>query len=150
MNKLLILLLFVCLASCKSSKIQSVEDAIIVIQKTPCMGTCPEYEMMIFENRRVVIEAKQHLPIKGKFRGELSVQTYEELIEKFEDSDFFEFEDRYTSNITDMPTTYLTYRSGDKAKKIMDYHGAPKALKDLENEVHGLIDQISWTEVKED
>lgn len=114
------------------------------------MGTCPEYEMMIFEDRTVTIDAKQHLPINGNYKSELSKEVFQALIEKFENSNFFEFEDRYTSNITDFPTTYITYRNDEKAKKIMDYHGAPQELKELENELHDLIDQLEWVEIKED
>lgn len=150
MRNVILLLIFVTAFSCKTSKIQTADNAVIIIQKTPCFGTCPEYEMMIFNDRTVFIDARQHLPIKGKFRSELSQAKYQELIEMFENSSFFDFEDRYTSNITDLPTTYLTYRNESQAKKIMDYHGAPQELKALENAVHDIIAALDWKEVKED
>lgn len=146
-----ILLLFFCISiiGCKSIQLPPAEEAIIIMKKTPCMGSCPEYELMIFGNRIVVIDAKQHLDIKGRYVSELSEERFEELINKFEESDFFAFEDEYTSNITDLPTTFVTFRTDGKEKKIMDYHGAPEELKALEKAVHELIVELEWEEIEE-
>ena len=45
-------------------------------------------------------------------------------------------DDKYTSSITDLPTTYIKIKN----KKVIDYSNAPKELKDLEK----LIDDICF------
>ncbi|MDX1629246.1 MAG: DUF6438 domain-containing protein [Fulvivirga sp.] len=119
------------------------------MKKTPCFGECPEYELMIFEDRTVVIDAKQHLDLEGRYISKLSDERYHTLIEKFIEHDFFAFKDKYTSNVTDLPTTYVTFRHEGKVKEVMDYHGAPEALKELEKAVHQLIVELEWEKVKE-
>lgn len=136
--------------ACKSSQVPPADKAIIILKKTPCFGECPEYELMIFDDRKVVIDAKQHLEIEGRYISELSEDRYEALISEFKESNFFAFEDEYTSNITDLPTTFVTFRTEGKEKKIMDYHGAPEELKELEKAVHELIVELEWEEVEED
>lgn len=145
-----LLILLAAITACKSNQVPQANEAIIIMKKTPCYGDCPEYELMIFANRTVVIDAKQHLDIKGRYVSELSEERFEELINKFEESDFFAFKDEYTSNMTDLPTTFVTFRTGGREKKIMDYHGAPEELKKLEKAVHELIVELEWEEVEED
>ena len=41
----------------------------------------------------------------------------------------------YTEKITDLPTTYIQI----KEKKIKDYYGAPKKLKDLEKLIEEIV-----------
>lgn len=149
--KNLVLLSFVLVFTCcKSTQVPPAEEAVIIMKKTPCMGPCPEYELMIFADRKVVIDARQHLDIKGRYISELPADRYEELINKFKESDFFAFEDEYTSNVTDLPTTFVTFRSEGREKSIMDYHGAPEELKELEKAVHKLIVELEWEKVEED
>jgi len=38
----------------------------------------------------------------------------------------------YTSNITDLPSTIVTFSINGQEKKIVDYYGAPDKLKELE------------------
>lgn len=150
MNKFSVLILLLFITSCKSQQIPSSDHVVIKMQKTPCFGSCPEYEITIFDNKMVYLDAKQFLPLKGKFVSRLSDEGYKQLVEKFVESDFFDYQEEYTSNITDLPTTNVTFKYKEKKKTVSDYHGAPESLKKLEQSVHGLIDQLDWKEHKED
>jgi len=150
MTRLIPMLLIIGLVACKSSQQVTSDQVIIEMKKTPCLGTCPEYELTIFQDKRVVVEAKQHTPLgKGKYSSKLSDEQYDQLVQEFVSADFFEFEEEYTSSITDLPTTYLTFRHNGKEKKVMDYHGAPESLKNLEKQVHALIEELEWQSVEE-
>ena len=45
---------------------------------------------------------------------------------------FFGLQDSYYKEVTDLPTTYITYYEGEQKKEVMDYYGAPEKLKKLE------------------
>ncbi|MTI20410.1 hypothetical protein E1176_05190 [Fulvivirga sp. RKSG066] len=150
MKKVLIVLLSIVLINCKSQQIPSEKEAVVVMQKTPCMGSCPDYEIMIFDDMRVVLNARQHVGMKGTYTSEIPESTYHEILDSFKENNFFEYKDEYTSNITDMPTTITTFRYGGKEKKVIDYHGAPESLKQIEQNVHDLIKQLEWQMVEED
>ncbi|MEM9300124.1 MAG: DUF6438 domain-containing protein [Bacteroidota bacterium] len=134
------------LPSCNATRSISSDDLVFEIEKTSCYGTCPVYTMTIYKDRTVILNAQQNLEWEGVYMSELSDGRYNELINMFVKERFFEFQDRYTSNITDLPTTYVTFRHQGKSKKIMDYHQAPEALKTLEEELHGLIAELTWKE----
>ena len=49
--------------------------------------------------------------------------------------DFQNLKNEYTDNITDLPTTYIMVQN----KKIKDYYGAPKKLKELEKMINEIL-----------
>ena len=49
-------------------------------------------------------------------------------------------EDKYTADITDLPKTIVFIKKDRKKKKIIDYYGAPKTLKEFESLVDGCVD----------
>ena len=51
-------------------------------------------------------------------------------------------EDKYTANVTDLPKTIVFIQKDKQKKKIVDYYGAPKKLKEFESLVDGCIDYI--------
>lgn len=112
------------------------------------MGTCPDFDLNIYKNGFVELDARQHLDLKGKFSSNISAEFLNELIDKFEEANFGSFEDTYISNKTDLPTTFITYQKEGFKKKIEDYDGAPKSLKDLEKAVASLITELKWKAVK--
>lgn len=147
MKKLLMILLVI-LSACKASETAQEKAPVIFMKKTPCFGTCPDYDIAIYENGMAHINARRYLKIEGTYEAQLSEQQLHSLLELFAQSNFQSFEKSYTSNVTDLPTTFLTYRSGDKEKTVEDYYGAPDKLKTLEKAVEDLVDQLDWKPVK--
>ncbi len=118
------------------------------MKKTTCMGECPDYDISIFENGKVILNARQFLEYEGSFEAQLSKDRTMELITLFEESAFNSFKDRYTSNFMDLPTTTISFNYGDVDKSIVDYDGAPQELKQLEAAVARLIDELNWKPIK--
>lgn len=140
--------LLVLIVGCKSVQTQSDNNPIITMTKTPCMGACPDYDLLIFSSGKVILNARQFLEIQGDFEAILDNEKLEELISLFEKSGFNSFNNSYKSNRTDLPTTIITFNYSGSTKKVIDYDGAPSELKELEAEVHGLIQKLDWREVK--
>jgi len=57
---------------------------------------------------------------------------------------FFELEDKYRELITDLPTTFVTVTRGGRTKRIEDYFGAPKSLKELERAIDETARVAGW------
>lgn len=142
------MILLVLLMGCKSVLTSSDASPLIYMKKTACMGTCPDYDISIFPNGKVVLNARQFIEKEGTFKAKISKEEREALIEAFESSGFDSFNNEYKSNRTDLPTTTISFNYEGKNKRIIDYDGAPKALKDLEAKVHALVSSLSWKEVK--
>ncbi len=138
------------LVSCVNTKSQGSNDLVFEIEKTACFGECPVYTLSVYKDRAVILNAQQNLRLKGTYRSQLSDKRYQELVDLFMKHDFFSFKDRYTGEVTDLPTTFITFSHAGQSKKIMDYYRAPETLKSLESELHGLIDELSWTQMAQD
>lgn len=120
------------------------KHVIISMTKTQCFGACPAYEFELYSDRTASYNGLAFTERKGEWEARLNKKQFDSIIKEFEESDFFKFEDRYYSDITDLPTTYLFYSDGTSEKKVMDYYGAPDELKKLEEKVEELIQQLEW------
>ncbi len=120
------------------------DNTLITYSKTSCRGKCPVFTMTIYSNGRILFVGKENVLNIGKFEKQLSSSELDELIQSFNNSDFFKFSDKYTSHATDLPTIYISYSNGDKFKKIKDYFGAPEELKQLEKLLDKIVDTKDW------
>ena len=125
--------------SCTGSSRLATGRIIIELEKTACYGQCPVYTIKIDEDGRGLFAGVENVKHNGLYSFRLSRGEMDALNAAFDSIGFFGLNDRYYDNVTDLPTTYLTYRSNGREKKIMDYHGAPRELKDLERRIADLV-----------
>ena len=136
MKQLIILLIAVSLFSCNknvnSSKTTS-PYVVFELYKTTCRGKCPSYRLTISSDGSMIYKGISNVDRKGIYSKSLSKTELAVIRTRFDDANFFDFEDQYTSKTTDKATTYVSYTKDDVTKKITDYHGSPESLKSLEN-----------------
>jgi hypothetical protein len=135
------------LGACKSHKkvveksaekvVKTMPTQVFALEMTPCYGTCPAYKVIVFES--LTYEGMSHVAKEGSISKKLSQGTVNQLIEKFRGANFFKFQNQYTSNVTDFPTTYISFTDKGITKKIMDYYKAPSSLKQLETLISDLV-----------
>ncbi|MEM0941529.1 MAG: DUF6438 domain-containing protein [Bacteroidota bacterium] len=115
--------------------------------KTSCMGSCPAFRFEVYMNGKAFYTGKENVERLGKWSADVSDSELEEIKSIFEKNDFFSFKDRYYAEISDLPVTYIEFRSDGKEKKVMDYYGAPLKLKQLEQEVEAIIERLKWVRI---
>ena len=151
----LIVLSIFLFSSCKSSKdatkAGSSQERVLLIsmKKTACYGTCPVYELQIYSDLAVNLKGEMHLDKIGIFEAKISRGRLEQIQTMFREADFFSFQDKYSEKITDLPTTYVYFNDSGQEKKVMDYYGAPEALKNLEKELSSFLEELDWKERKD-
>jgi hypothetical protein len=136
--------------SCKPpGSIEKFENSRIGMKKTECYGTCPVYEITISGSGKALYEGKKHVKKTGKFEKQLSPKETLKLFCAFEASNFTDFRQEYTDEVTDLPTTFLSFTHRGFSKTIKDYYNAPIELKKLEKMVEEVADSEGWTAVSE-
>ena len=113
---------------------------IISIDRGAGFGTCPIYLISIYSDMNWIYYGKQFVEKTGKIKFKLSKEEITSILKKANEIKFCELEDEYSENISDLPRTYIQIFD----KKILDYYGAPKELKELEE----LIDKICFKHIK--
>ena len=145
--RLLPLILLLVVSSCGSSKKSSNPEAnkekkelIIALERTACYGTCPIYKIEVFSDGSAMYYGERFVDNLGKYTFNVSQETINYILKKAVEIRFFEMEDKYTADITDLPKTIVFIKKDRKKKKIIDYYGAPKTLKEFESLVDGCVD----------
>ena len=116
-------------------------ELIISLQRTACFGTCPIYKIEIFSDGSGIYTGTRFVENIGVTKFSLSETQLNLILTKAEAIGFTSMKEEYSEPISDLPTTFIQI----KDKKIRDYTGAPKTLKNLEN----LIDQLYQKAIKE-
>ena len=134
LSVLFIFLIISCNTVSKSTK-DELNQLTISLEKTACFGTCPVFKIKIFKNGKGIFEGKKFVKKTGLINFKLSQKEIQKILVKAENIKFSEMLDEYSEKITDLPTTYIQI----KEKKIKDYFGAPKKLKDLETLIEEIV-----------
>ena len=138
-NAILMLLVSFSIISCSGTKTISEEDLLIEMKRTPCYGFCPVYTLKIGKNGKGLFEGVENVEKTGRFSFSLTSEELQELEDAFLQINFYQLQNIYNADVSDLPTTYLTYIKDGKRKKIMDYYGAPEELRTLENRIETLV-----------
>lgn len=104
----------------------------------------PEYKLELYSNRQMHLTATKNLDKEGKYLRTLLEKEFNQVINAFDEANFFKFQDEYTSTMTDLPTRYLYFSHNGKEKQVRDYYGAPNEIKELEFLMQSFLDRVGW------
>jgi uncharacterized protein DUF6438 len=119
-------------------------DVTITLERTACFGACPVYTVTITGDGRVEYEGKEFVRVKGRASATIPAADVAALAAAFDKAGYFSLQDKYTANITDLPTNITSIRIDGRFKQIVDYYGAPQALKDLERQIDRVGRTSQW------
>lgn len=139
------LLLVLTAAKCGKDKYEYTEESSIEIVKTPCFGSCPVYNFSILGNGQATYNGRRFVELEGQHSRLFPADTTNFIFDTFIEANLFQYENEYSENVTDLPTTYLTFRHEGKTKKIKLYYGYPEELKTLADKLQELAFSKGWT-----
>ena len=151
---LFILLTFVILISCDTSKKPKKEEVIIVeetpkveiieevkvkkavsnvlvkLKRKPCSGDCPVFDVAISKDSILTYNGKKYTNIKGKHTVKLTGNQFDKISSILDKSNFSELNSRYTKSGTkDFAETIISYQG--KNVTIRLWKDAPKRLTNI-------------------
>jgi len=112
----------------------AVTKPLITLERTQCYGTCPGYELKIYENRLIIYRGKSFVKIKGEVKDTLSQTQLDRLINLFRDANYFTLKHRYQEQsscalrATDHSSVITSFRDGGKYEKIDHYLGCYQSI----------------------
>jgi len=138
-NAILWVLVCCLIYSCSGLRTITDEDVLIELKRTPCYGSCPVYTVKIDKSGKGLFEGVENVDKIGRVSFSLHQDELTEFENAFLQVDFYQLENIYHAEVSDLPTTYITYNKDGNRKKIMDYYGAPEELRNLENSIETLV-----------
>ncbi|PJG45483.1 hypothetical protein CAF53_22350 [Sphingobium sp. LB126] len=141
------------------------EDMKITLQRSACLGICPDYKVTIHGDGRIVFTTetsptdrvaglhRKFAPVRGVFlpgthEDRVDPRAVAVLFDRFQAANFFGLRNQYRASVTDHPTYTLTLDMGKRHKTVEDYVGRevgmPAAVTDLEKAVDELAGTARW------
>jgi hypothetical protein len=127
------------------------DTPVVTLERTPCFGTCPVYQVAISRSGAVRFVGKQHVTRRGEATAEVPAARVDSLLRELEAGGYFGFADAYVMDspacgqyATDSPTVITSASAGGRSKTIRHDYGcfaAPQELGRLER----LIDEVAGT-----
>ena len=137
------------------------KDLKIKLQRNPCYGSCPFYDVMLYGTGEVIYNGEHFVKDVGERRYEVDPWGFLELFKYAVEVGFFEMQDNYEfttvlsfdedllinehgDTLTDQPSCQVTIDTGKQSKSVLNYLGAPKRLIALENKIDKLANTKRW------
>jgi len=111
------------------------DDLVIKLDRTTCFGECPAYSVTIDAKGTVTYDGEKFVRVAGRQTDRIPLPRVAALVATIDRIRFFEMENSYRQPVTDLPTTFVTVVLRGRTKRIEDYLGAPKELKQFEQEI---------------
>ena len=124
-------------SSCANRK-KSDPEIILSFKQTACFGTCPIYVMTIDENGHVLYEGERFVDKLGVYTKDLSKDEQKELFKYLNDFEWELYKDEYRTQVTDLPSTIVQYRTKKVDKKITITGEHPKELDALTQKIQAI------------
>ena len=143
---LVFLLIALVLPGCKTSSDAAgpYANSIIILERTPCYGTCPVYKIQLEGNGIAFLENTRFVEPLGTFKGNVAKGDLNSLFHSFASTDWEQYEDSYDANVSDLPTVKLTWYHSGYQKEISIRAKHPIELDVLINKVDQVKDKIAW------
>jgi hypothetical protein len=134
------------------------DDLIVTLERTSCFGECPIYSVNIDALGNVVYNGTKFVRVDGRQTGRIPPSRVAAIAETAERIGFFELHDRYrsirnpdgtTTEVTDLPTTFVTITRDGRTKRVEDYVGAPDGLRQLERQIDEAAHTKQWISLDE-
>ncbi len=159
-------LLFVSFTACKSTKTEANGNSantsqvntmtekgelLVAISKTPCFGTCPHFDFVMYESGYCTYDGKNFVEMEGLHEALVSKAEYDVIKEIALSIDYFNMEDEYKNQLVmDLPSTSTTVVYKKKTKTVFNYYGGPKELVKLYEVIDALIEKAEWHKIKDE
>ena len=117
---------------------------VLTFERTPCFGTCPAYTMQVFADGRVVYEGRRGVPMLGTKELKLPASAVTDMLRQAKEARFEQFQDRYSQNTTDLPSTIIAVRQpGGQLKTVVLEEGAPENVRQLFTYIGNQLDALA-------
>ncbi|MBA2458172.1 MAG: hypothetical protein H0V43_04345 [Gemmatimonadales bacterium] len=127
----------------------------VTLERTPCYGTCPVYQLSISRDGTVRFVGKQHVARQGAATASIPPAVVDSLVSELEAGGYFGFDERYLRGApgcgryaTDSPTVITSLTADGRSREIRHDHGchaAPPELARLERRIDEVAGTARWT-----
>lgn len=116
--------------------------------QTPCFGSCPAYEVLVYSNGKVTWRGDRNVAMIGHYETRVNEQWIAELMATAEQYGVFGMKNHYPADghiLEDVPHTLLVLRKGKETKRIDNQADAPLDLQRFEKHFMEKLISCQWS-----
>lgn len=120
------------------------DSLFLSLERTPCFGRCKTYRVHVYRSGYMLYEGRSNVELVGKYSGRIGPEALATLHTWVEEAGFFNLQDKYDGQVTDLPSTYLHVVADGKDKTVLGRVGQPASFKNLVTQVEELLLPSAW------
>jgi hypothetical protein len=128
----------------------------VTLERAPCFGTCPVYQVSIWRNGTVRFVGRRHVAYAGEVTESIPPARVDSLVAELKAGGYFDFADKYLFDepacgqyATDSPVVVTSLSVDGRTKEIRHDYGcraAPRELGRLEQRIDEVAGSKRWIE----
>ncbi len=123
-------------------------DPVIEMEKGPCYGNCPVYQLTIYTDRTATFRGERFTNKNGLWTKKLALAEYDRLVQAFREANLWKYPSAYKSNIPDLQTVTLRYYEEDRSKEVIGKDGRPESILALEEMAERVANSGGWYQIE--
>jgi len=128
------------------SPAQAPDDFSITLQRTGCLGSCPDYEVTILRDGKVKYRGQAYVGITGLRERAISETAVQRLARRLEAERFFEWDE--TDRVClDLPEVHITANAGGRSKHVLEGCKQPGKILALAKEIDRAAGTQRWVKL---
>ncbi len=126
------------------------KDTLISMTRTACIGRCPEYSFVVYNNGNSKYIGTENVQMIGIFQSKLNevqVQNIKDAISKVELLKMYNKYPRGVKIVGDVQSTKLILSDGTLKFPTEINYGQPEELTNIQNLLDQIISELSWVQI---
>ena len=118
------------------------------LERTPCFGTCKAYRVSVYRSGYATYDGRGNVEKLGQHTGFVTEGMMKLLLARTEEAGFFDMQDKYDADVTDIPSTIMRMAANGRDKKVIGRVGQPAAFKALAAFAEEQLLGVRWKAVQ--
>lgn len=123
------------------------DSLVISLQRTPCFGRCKAYMINVYRSGYATFDGRSNVELEGLHQGRIGLDTLRLLLAEAERNGFYQLNDVYDRNVTDLPSAVLRLVGNGKDKRVVGRAGTPEAFTRFFEKAETLLYPVPWRPV---
>lgn len=130
------------IAFVSSARSHALDDFTLTLERTGCLGKCPDYKVTIHDNGTLRYEGRFYVHVKGIKEKRISEGVIEKLAKKLQQEDFFHWESGGVC--LDLPEIRITAALHGVRKEIVEGCDSDGKIAALANDIEKITGIKRW------
>ena len=115
----------------------------VVLTRSNCFGSCPEYEVTIWGSGRVRYQGREFVRVKGVRERTIPVPEVQKLVRRLQEEHFFQW-DESDAVCLDFPEVHISASLGSQRRHVVEGCNRPGKVLSLAAEIDRIAGSQRW------